>query len=128
MALKLLSVVNSAYRGTNEEQDDTILWVSTALKGAGANISVLLRGNAVCYGVKGQDASGLRFGAETQSQPPNIEADVARLIGKGVEVFIIEDDMASRGIEPGQLVDGLRPIALNGLPKLMDDFDQIWNW
>src|SRR4026208_1242457 len=101
MPKRILQVVDSAYRATLEEQDDTVLWIAQAMKGAGGDFSVLLRGSAVNYAVRGQDASGLAFGAKRQTQPPRIAEDVAKLIEKGIEVFVVSDDLAERGLERG---------------------------
>jgi sulfur relay (sulfurtransferase) DsrF/TusC family protein len=128
MALKVLNIVESAYRATIEEQDDTILWTSTALKGAGANVDVLLRGNAVNYGVKGQDASGLQFGAKKQTHPPQLEDDLQRLLDKGAKVYVVTDDVAERGLERTDLIAGLEPLSRSRIAKLYADYDQIWHW
>jgi sulfur relay (sulfurtransferase) DsrF/TusC family protein len=128
MARKTLNIVETAYRATLEEQDDTILWIATAMKGAGADLAVLLRGNAVNYAVKGQDASGLSFGARSQTHPPRLDEDVARLVGKGVSVFVVEDDVAERGLERMDLIDGLQTVSRSGLPKLVASYDQVWHW
>src|SRR6266567_9000759 len=77
---KYLSIVERAYHGTLEEQDDTILWISHMAKKAGADVSLLLRANAVNYAVKGQDASGLTFGKAALSVPPTLDRDVDDLI------------------------------------------------
>jgi predicted peroxiredoxin len=128
MAKKTLNIIETAYRATLEEQDDTILWITTAMKGAGADMTVLLRGNAVNYAVKGQDASGLRFGAKTQTHPPRIEDDVTRLIGKGVAVYVVEDDVAERGLERTDLLDGLKTVSRASIPRLLADYEQVWHW
>lgn len=128
MARKILQVIESAYRGTLEEQDDTVIWLTHAMKGAGGEFNVLLRGNAVNYAVKGQDAAGLAFGARKQTQPPRIEDDLAKLLGKGVDVYVIEEDVADRGIETGDLIAGVKSISRKGMPKLFASFEQIWHW
>jgi sulfur relay (sulfurtransferase) DsrF/TusC family protein len=128
MARKILQVIETAYRATLEEQDDTIVWITHAMKGAGADLHVLLRGNAVNYAVKGQDASGLSFGEKRQTQPPRLADDVAKLIEKGVEVFVVENDVSERGLERGDLISGLKPVSRAGLPKLFASYDQIWHW
>jgi len=128
MAKKILKIVETAYRGTLEEQDDPVLWLAATLKGNGADVDVLLRGNAVGYLVRGQDASGLSFGDRKQKQSPRIDDDVQRLIEKGVRVFYVEDDAGRRGIRHEELVEGVRAIGRSGLPELFDGYDHVWHW
>ena len=128
MPKRILQVIESAYRGTLEEQDDTVLWLTHALQGAGGDFAVLLRGNAVNYAVRGQDASGLSFGAKRQTQPPRLEEDVSKLIGKGVPVAYVEEDAAARGIAQGDLVEGVRGVRARELPQLLESYDQVWHW
>lgn len=128
MPKKILQIVDSAYRGTLEEQDDTVVWISHAMKGAGADLHVLLTGNAVNYAVKGQDASGLSFGQKKQTQPPRLDDDLAKLIAKQVEVHVVADDLADRGIESSQLIPGLKVIPRSKVAGMFASYDQVWRW
>ncbi len=125
---KILSVVERAYHGTIEEQDDTILWLSHMIKNAGTDISVLLRGNAVNYGVMGQDASGLRFGDVKMEVPPTLDTDVANLVAAQVPTYIVSEDLEDRGIQRTELADGLKVISRKELADLFDSHDSIWHW
>src|SRR5216684_1403370 len=126
--MKVLNIVEAAYRATLEEQDDTIIWLTHAMKGANATVDVLLRGNAVNYAVKAQDASGLKFGDQAQTQPPQLANDLAKLKEKGAKIFVVEDALVERGIETGELIGGLELIPRGQVAKLFGDYDQIWHW
>lgn len=126
--MKALNIIESAYRATVEEQDDTIVWLSHAMKGAGADVDVLLRANAVNYAVKGQDAAGLAFGAWQQTQPARIDHDLASLIGKGATVYAVAEDLGDRGLEGIPLIEGLKPIRMEELPELLHAYDRVWHW
>lgn len=126
--MKVLQIVSTAYRATIEEQDDTILWLTQAMKGAGGELDVLLTGNAVNYAVQGQDASGLAFGEWRQTQPPQIEEDVARMIAKGVPVYVLADDLVDRGLMDCALVKGVVRIGRGDVAKLMNTCDRVWRW
>jgi predicted peroxiredoxin len=128
MGKKVLGIVETGYRATVEEQDDTILWLSSMFKGAGLDLTVLLRANAVNYAVRGQDASGLRFGDLEVTNPPTLDDDVEALLEKGVAVYYLAEDVGERGISEGDLVDGVKPVAQRDLPALLDQFDQVWHW
>jgi predicted peroxiredoxin len=125
---RILSIVERAYHGTLEEQEDTILWINHALKNAGADVAVLLRSNAVNYAVRGQDASGLHFGATALRVPPELDEDVAALIAKGVTVHAVREDVEERGIAPGELVEGVELIGRHQLAGLLDNHDRVWHW
>ena len=126
--MKALNIIESAYRGTLEEQDDTIVWLTHAIKGAGGDLDVLLRGNAVNYAVQGQEPPRLAFGAHQQKNAPRIADDVAGLIGKGIEVHIVQEDLAERGLADGDLIDGLKRVSRAELPGLLEGYDQVWHW
>src|SRR5207302_1010719 len=105
MAKKTLNIVESAYRAVVEEQDDTILWLLAAMQGAGADHTVVLRGNAVNYAVAGQGAPGLVIGGWEQTSPPRMDRDVRDLVEKRkIGVFVVEEDLVARGIGRDELI------------------------
>jgi len=126
--MKVLNIVEAAYRATLEEQDDTIIWLTHALKGANATVDVLLRGNAVNYAVTTQDASGLKFGDQAQTQPPQIAHDLVKLKAKGAKIYVVEDALRERGIDQAELIAGLDLIPRQRVAKLYADYDQVWQW
>ncbi|MEE9285880.1 MAG: hypothetical protein V3V35_09165 [Dehalococcoidia bacterium] len=124
----ILTVVERAYHGTVEEQDDTILWITAAVKNAGADMGVLLRGNAVNYAVNGQDASGLTIGGVPLKVPPTIDKDIADLMAKGVAVCAVAEDLQSRGIGAGNLIQGVQVVPQKDVVGLWDKYDSVWHW
>ena len=129
MAKKTLNIVESAYRAVMEEQDDTILWLLAAMQGAGAEHTAVLRGNTVNYAVAGQGAPGLTIGGWQQTQAPRMDNDVIDLIQKRkIPVLVIEEDLAARGIERGELVPGVELISVKMLPKRMAEYDIVSHW
>lgn len=126
--MKSLNVIKTAYRATLEEQDDTIVWFTHAMKGAGADLDVLLRGAAVNYASRAQEVAPLRFGDRAQKNAPQIARDVAALIDKGVSVYVVDEDLAERGVADGELLDGLSRVKRADLPGLFGRYDHVWAW
>jgi hypothetical protein len=126
--MKLLQVVENAYRATIEEQDDTVLWFTQVLRNNGAAVSVLLRGPAVSYVVSAQDAAGVAFGNWRQAQPPRIAAAVTALIASGVSVYVDADDLDERGIAGEECIPGTIAVPAGKLGELYDGFDRVWQW
>jgi hypothetical protein len=129
MAKKTLNIVDSAYRAVMEEQDDTILWLLAAMQGAGAEHTVVLRGNAVSYAVAGQGAPGLTVGSWKQTQSPRMDRDVADLMEKRkMAVFVVEEDMIVRGIEAKELIAGVQPLSRAALPAMCAEYAVVSLW
>ena len=129
MAKKSLNIVESAYRAVMEEQDDTILWLLAAMQGAGGAHTVLLRGNAVNYAIAGQGAPGLTVGDWKQTQAPGMDRDVTHLIeNRKIPVYVVEEDLAERGIASSELVSGIKLLSRGALPRLFAEYEIISHW
>ena len=125
--MRILNLVETAYRGTLEEQDDTVLWLSRALKGAGADLTVVLRGNAVNYAVR-QACPPLAIGGAIIKHPARPNDDLTQLLAKGAKVYVIREDLAERGIAEDRCVAEVQPLARAEAVDLTQSHDQVWHW
>ncbi|HEX4523780.1 MAG TPA: DsrE family protein [Casimicrobiaceae bacterium] len=126
--MKILSIVDTAYRATLEEQDDTILWFNHALRNNGAEVSILLSGNAVNYALQGQDAAGLAIGERPLAHPPQPDQDLVRLIAANVPVSVIDEDVSERGLPSDRLIAGIARVKRQDVAAAIERFDHVWRW
>lgn len=125
---KILCVVETPYRGTQEEQDDATLWFTHALKNAGSEMGVLLRGNAVNYAVASQDPAGVIIGKLPIEHPPYPQKDLLKMKQAGIPVHVVREDVETRGISLNSLVKDFALVSSSELPALFSQYHQVWHW
>jgi len=126
--MKVLNIISSGYRATLEEQDDTIVWLSHMLAGAGAEVDILLRGAATNYVVKGQKAGALSIGGRHQKHAPDVYGQVATLAEKGANIFVLEDEVKRRGLAKAPKLAAVESVSTRKMARLFDRYDLIWHW
>src|SRR5436309_16021029 len=124
---KYLSIIDSAGRATIEEQDDTAVWFTHAMKNGGAEVSILLRGDGVNYALLNQDARGLRFGARPVKGHDMVR-DIKAVMAKKIPLYAVADALAERGIAGSQLIPGVEQIPRTGIARLIEGHDRILSW
>jgi hypothetical protein len=126
--MKLLNIVSSAYRATIEEQDDTVVWITHCLRNAGAEVDLLLSGPAVNYPVVGQAVAPTHIGGRAQKHAPDVHAQVHNFVGNGSSVYVVEEDLDERGIDRRSLLQEVKVVARQDLPKILIRYDRVWHW
>ena len=126
--MKVLQVVEQAFRTTVEEQDDAILWLTRSMHGAGADLSVLLSGHAAYYAVQQQRQPALTMGGWQQTEPAELTQDITGLAEKGVPIYVVREDLDERGLTGLPVRNGVEVIGRDGLVQLYEQADQVWQW
>jgi hypothetical protein len=126
--MRVLQMIEPAYRATLEEQDDTVLWFTRAIRAAGAQADVLLTGSAANYAVRGQDASGFALGDWSQRHPPAIDVEIGRLLESGARVAAVHEDLSERGIREESLTPGVETVSRKALSHFLRGYDFVWKW
>jgi len=126
--MRILNIVETAYRGTLEEQDDAALWVVHALKNCGSDMSVLLRGNAVNYAIAGQDSSSLSVAGCLIEHAPNFDAELAKMKAAGIDLRVVREDVLERGMALDRLTGDCVVVSRAQLADLVSSFDLVWHW
>ena len=123
-----LSIVEGAFRATLEEQDDAALWFTAAVRNSGSDCNLLLKGLAVHYALRDQQAPALSIGDVTVDHPPRYDEDLSRVIANGGKVYVVSDDLATLGLADAALIDGVDLIGKGDLPKVTAGYDHLWWW
>ena len=126
--MKTLNIVSSGYRATIEEQDDTVVWITHALRNAGAEMDMLLRGAAVNYPVRGQAVTPVAIGGREQKHGPDVHAQVRDFCGNGSTVFAVREDLDERSIDHRDLLQEVQIVGRAELPALIKGYDRVWHW
>ncbi len=75
-----------------------------------------------------QECPTLDIGETRISHPARPNEDIARMQEKGVNVYVVRDDIEERGIDEKNCVAGIQLIRTRDLGNLMEEHDQVWHW
>lgn len=126
--MHVLNIVSSGYRATIEEQDDTVVWISHAMRNAGADIDLLLRGAASNYPVAGQTVEPVALGGRVQQHGSDVHGQIRQLVDSGARIYVVNEDLEKRGIAPDRLIEGVGVLDASAVPELLTGYDQVWHW
>ncbi|MFQ5762183.1 MAG: hypothetical protein ACE5PO_04030 [Candidatus Bathyarchaeia archaeon] len=96
---------------------------------AGINLTVLLRGEGVYYGLKDQNVEGIKVGGVAPTS--NIGATAAHVwtwIAKqtGAKVYAVREDLDQRGLAKDELTEGIESIASKDVAKLFEENEVVF--
>ena len=128
MAKSILQMISTSYRALSQEQDDTILWLTQALKKAGSHLTVVFEGTAVNYAHREQGYPKLTIGEWQQTRSPDLVRDIEQLMQAGVSVYAIDEDLSYCGLHHEDLIDGVQPTTRQHVADLAQTHDFIWRW
>ncbi len=91
---------------------------------AGVNITVLLRGEGVFYGLKDQKIEGITVGgmipaSEVGATPAKVWTWISK--NTGTKVYAVKEDLDARGIKTDELAEGVETLASKDVIRLFEE-------
>ena len=126
--MKTLTIIESPYRGTLEEQDDAALWLTQAVANVGGEFGVLLCSSAVNYATSNQDPTGMEIGGVSIEHPCHPDRDLAAMHEKGTKLWVVREDLEERGISMDTILKECEPISRSQVADVVRQYDQVWHF
>ncbi len=125
---RILATIERAYRGTVEEQYAHILWLCRSLRAFRAEISILLRGEAVLYARQGQPSTQLCIGGLELAHLPHYESSLSLLRAEGVPVYVAAADVRRLNLGHDDLCPGVAMVDAPAIARLVASHSATWYW
>ncbi|MBI4319484.1 MAG: DsrE family protein [Chloroflexi bacterium] len=129
MADKVLVILEKPIYLSFEPVDPHLFATAFGVADTPVEIGVLLRDSAVNYAVKDQDTRNVRIAGldvlEVDVTPAKM---IEFILRHGASVAASGDDLAARGIDPSDLVDGVKVIGREDLASLVEENDAVVVW
>jgi hypothetical protein len=110
----VLQVLETTYHCGCKDKDDPAFDIGCAMRSAGTELDVLLKGEAIRYAVAARCADRPHRGVQ--------------LLDQGARVFVIEDEAAAQGFDQSQLLRGVQTIPRSGVGRLYARYEHVWHW
>lgn len=127
MSKKILSVLSHTEYG-NLEDSDIGLFASAFAPVTGNQMTLLLSEEAVNYGVRGQDGTGVEIAGGIVQPGFLIETDLQSVQDSKIPVYAVKEDLEERGLSEHDLIKGVKILRKDEFGKFVDQFDTVWNW
>jgi intracellular sulfur oxidation DsrE/DsrF family protein len=126
MARRVVSVLRGPC-GAAARTSDPSLEANAYAVAEDVHLTLVLRGASVELAVAGARAVPVTL-AGAALPPLAASQDLRGLVESGVEVHVCRDSLAWRGIDPGDLLEGVRPADGPALAALLRDADAVLGW
>lgn len=95
----------------------------------GINLTVLLRGDGVYYGIKDQSVKDIKVAgvppvSEIAGTPPHVWTWIVKQTGN--KVLAVKEDMEKRGVTKEELTEGIGIVGAGEVPALLQQNDVIF--
>ena len=91
-------------------------------------VGLLLLGNSVLYGLKGQPRPSLEVGGVKVDHMPHYESAVRALLDDGVIVYAQREALERLSIEPHRMLESIVAVAAGQLAEVVGSYDKVWYW